>query len=138
MNATIKLAQARGVAEKCSRGSEDGSLDFPKQLGMLAAAGFEGYYCDLRNSSKRYYLPSGESVEVKAFRHDVPVAEGFDAAGVERAVRAVQAGRIDYMTFCDRVMAAGCPGYLVSILGRRVVYFGRTAETHVEHFPAQP
>jgi hypothetical protein len=32
-------------------------------------------------------------------------------------------------------MAAGCAGYIVSFLGRRVVYFGRTAETHVEHFP---
>lgn len=32
--------------------------------------------------------------------------------------------------------AAGFEGYLVSLPGRRAVYFGRTAETHVEHFPA--
>ena len=25
-------------------------------------------------------------------------------------------------------------GYIVSFLGRRALYFGRTAETHVEHF----
>jgi len=31
--------------------------------------------------------------------------------------------------------AAGCAGYLVSFLGRRVLYFGRSAGTHVEHFP---
>jgi uncharacterized protein YbcV (DUF1398 family) len=136
MNAIAHMAQARSVAEACSKGSEDGSLNFPQQLGMLAAAGIEGYYCDLRDASKRYYLPDGGTIEVKAFRHDVPVPERFDAAAVERAVRDAQAGAADYKTFCDRVMAAGCPGYLVSILGRCVVYFGRTAETHVEHFPA--
>ena len=31
--------------------------------------------------------------------------------------------------------AAGCAGYIVSFLGRRVLYIGRTAETHVELFP---
>ena len=60
----------------------------------------------------------------------------FDAAAIERAVRQAQAGALHYKAFCETVMAAGCPGYLVSILGRRVVYFGRTAETHIEHFPA--
>lgn len=31
--------------------------------------------------------------------------------------------------------ALGCAGYIVSFIGRRVLHFGRTAETHVEHFP---
>jgi hypothetical protein len=33
------------------------------------------------------------------------------------------------------VKALGCAGYLVSFPGRRVVYFGRAAEFHVERFP---
>jgi hypothetical protein len=33
------------------------------------------------------------------------------------------------------VMAAGCAGYQVSFTGRRAVYYGTTAEVHVEHFP---
>jgi hypothetical protein len=32
-------------------------------------------------------------------------------------------------------MAAGCAGYLDSLDGRRVVCFGRSGETHVEHVP---
>jgi uncharacterized protein YbcV (DUF1398 family) len=40
-----------------------------------------------------------------------------------------------YAGFCAKVEAAGCAGYMVSFLGKRVVYFGRTAQTHVEHFP---
>jgi hypothetical protein len=27
------------------------------------------------------------------------------------------------------------PGYLVSLLGKRVVYYGRTGEIHTEYFP---
>ena len=40
-----------------------------------------------------------------------------------------------YKGFCKKVRAAGCAGYIVSFLGKRVLYFSRTAETHVEHFP---
>ena len=36
----------------------------------------------------------------------------------------------------EKVLAAGCVGYIVSIVGRRAVYFGRSAETHVELFPS--
>ena len=56
---------------------------------------------------------------------------------LERLVRWAQANPADYsyVAFCEKVKVAGCAGYLVSFLGRRVVYFGRTAETHVEHVP---
>ncbi len=65
------------------------------------------------------------------------VAAGFDATEVERLVRWAQANPADYSyaAFSEKVKAAGCAGYIVSFLGRRVVYFGRTAETHVEYFP---
>ena len=103
----------------------------------MAEVGVEGYYADLRRSIKIYYLQNGETIEVASSRIDTPVAEKFDPASVEAAVREAQAGgpAYTYKGFCRKIMAAGCPGYLVSILGRRVVYFGRTAETHVEHFP---
>jgi uncharacterized protein YbcV (DUF1398 family) len=66
------------------------------------------------------------------------VAAAFRANVVEQAVREAQANTpgYTYVGFCAKVKAAGCAGYMVSFLGRRVVYFGRTAETHVEHFPS--
>lgn len=128
-------ANVQAVAEACSRGSEEDSLSFGQVLGMLAGVGVEGYYADFRRSAKTYYLPDGESIEVKAHDPDVTIAPIFDAGRVEAAVRQSQAGTHTYRAFCEKVMAAGCSGYLVSLLGRRVVYFGRTAETHVEHFP---
>ena len=40
-----------------------------------------------------------------------------------------------YAGFCRKVTARGCAGYMVSFPGARVLYFGRTAETHLELFP---
>ena len=68
--------------------------------------------------------------------HD-PVAATFDAVAIQATVREAQAlvPGYTYQGFCAKVTAAGCAGYMVSLLGRRAVYFGRTAETHVELFP---
>jgi uncharacterized protein YbcV (DUF1398 family) len=62
----------------------------------------------------------------------------FSAEGVAHAVGATQAGQIKYRAFCRQIAAAGCAGYFVSLPGRRAVYYGRTGETHVEHFPRGP
>lgn len=129
-------ANTRAVAEACSRAAEDGSLNFPQILGKLSAAGIEGYFVDYRRAVKTYYLPEGKSVEVADGHPHGAVAAMFDAAKVAAAVGQSQRGEHSYREFCDKLIAAGCAGYIVSILGRRVVYFGRTAEMHVEHFPS--
>ena len=130
MNVNVK-----SVVEECSKGSEDDTLNFPQQLAKLAAVGVEGYYADLRGARKIYYTAVGGSIDVNTTPLGLPVDHRFDAGLVEAAVRQSQAGTHTYREFCAKIMAAGCPGYLVSIPGRRVVYFGRTAECHVEHFP---
>lgn len=130
-------AQQQTIAIECSKASEEDRMSFPEVIGRLSEAGIEGYSADLLRSVKVYYLPDGSTLDVASFEVSSPVAAAFDAGGVEAAVRKAQAGgpAYSYAGFCREVMAAGCMGYLVSILGRRVVYFGRTAETHVEHFP---
>ena len=57
---------------------------------------------------------------------------------VKGAIREVQAIALayTYKGFVDKFVGAGCAGYIVSSLGRRVVYFGRSAEVHAEYFPA--
>lgn len=130
-------AERISVAETCMHAAHDGSLSFPEIVGNFIAAGFEGYTVDYRRNSQTCYLPDGDSVAI-----DMPPSPGnvtatFDATEVERLVRWAQANPADYtyIAFCQQAKAAGCAGYLVSFLGRRVVYFGRTAETHVEYFP---
>jgi uncharacterized protein YbcV (DUF1398 family) len=125
------------VARRCLSASYDGSLDFPRIVATLIEAGFEGYSVDYRRGTCTYFLPDGDSVELAAPQIHGVVAASFNAADVAGAVREAQTNGpgYSYARFCSTVKAAGCAGYLVSFLGKRVVYFGRTGETHVEHFP---
>lgn len=125
------------IAEANLRASHDGSLSFPELVGKLMAAGFEGYAVDYRRNTQTYYLPDGDSLVLDRPAIAATVAAAFDPSEIERLVRWAQANPADYsyVAFSERAMAAGCAGYLVSFLGRRALYFGRTAETHVEHFP---
>lgn len=126
------------IARKSLMAAYDGTMDFPSIVRGLIEAGFESYLVDYRRGTATYYMPSGDSTEVEAPESETPVAAVFRADVVEQAVREAQAKvpGYTYQGFCAKVKAAGCAGYIVSFLGRRVVYFGRTAETHVEHFPS--
>ena len=126
----------QSVVDACTKGSENNSLTFPEQLKKLSAAGVEGYYTDLRRNRKIFYQADGSSYKTNAKPVEVSIADKLDALAVAAAVKQSQAGQITYRQFCEKVMRAGCACYVVSILGRRVVYLGRTGETHVEHFPA--
>lgn len=125
------------IAEKCLRGAEDNSMAFPQIVGTLMEEGFESYAIDYRRSNAIYYRPDGESIELPTHQHAASVAEAFDTKAIEAAIREAQqlVPGYTYAGFCAKVMAAGCAGYIVSFTGRRAVYFGRTAEIHVEHFP---
>ena len=125
------------IARQCLEGAENGTMPFPQVVGTLMAAGFDGYLVDLRLGQATYYLPDGEALELPTHRSAVAIAAEFDTDVVKAAIREAQAlvPGYTYKGFCDKVKRAGCAGYLVSLLGRRVLYFGRTAETHVEHFP---
>jgi uncharacterized protein YbcV (DUF1398 family) len=125
------------IANTCLHAAHDGSLSFPEIIGKLVSAGFESYTIDYRRNNQTFYLPDGDSVALDMQPSAGSVTAAFDAAEVERLVRWAQANPADYsyVAFCKKVKDAGCAGYMVSFLGRRVVYFGRTAETHVEHFP---
>jgi uncharacterized protein YbcV (DUF1398 family) len=103
---------------------------------VLVEAGFDGYAVDFRRSTRAYYMPDGAAIELKTERTG-PVAERFDAAVIKEALREAQAlvPGYTYKGFCAKVAGAGCAGYLVSLIGKRVLYYGRTGETHTEIFP---
>jgi uncharacterized protein YbcV (DUF1398 family) len=123
------------VMVEASRASDAGNQSFGEIVRQLADAGVERYHQDFLRSERTYYLPDGESEVVRDKSAGTTPAHAFSASGVEAAVRAAQAGTIQYKEFCRQAMAAGCVGYLVSIAGRRVVYYGRTGDLHVEYFP---
>jgi uncharacterized protein YbcV (DUF1398 family) len=129
--------QLIALAQRCLDAAYAGTMDFPAIVGALIEAGFEGYDVDYRRGTSTYFLAHGGSVQLSLPKSDTKVAAEFRASDVERAVREAQnkAPGYTYAGFCARAKLAGCAGYMVSFLGKRVVYFGRTAETHVEHFP---
>lgn len=130
-------ADFTAIAKACLEGAETNTRSFPEVVEILTAAGFEGYAMDFRRRSATYYRNDGEAV-VLPLRHSArPVAPAFDDAVVREAIGEAQsqAPGYSYAGFCEKVIGAGCAGYLVSFSGRRVVYYGRTAECHVEHFP---
>jgi uncharacterized protein YbcV (DUF1398 family) len=127
--------QAKNVVVECTKASDEERVAFPEVVSRLMEIGLERYHADLVLSQKAYYMPDGAAEIV----HGMPVksapAQVFDAAGVEKAVRAIQGGAIKYREFCERIAAAGCVGYFVSLAGRRAVYYGRTGDSYVEWFP---
>lgn len=134
-------AHQQELARVTLEGAESGAVTFPQGVQMLMEAGFDSYAVDFRRSTRIYYLASGDALELETPPATVPVAQRFDAAALRAAIREAQAlvPGYNYRSFCAKAAAAGCAGYLVSCLGQRVVYYGRTGETHVEHFPdAQP
>ncbi len=125
------------IAHTCLEGAETNAMTFPQIVGTLMQAGFESYAIDFRRATATYYLPDGDSVVLPTHRKEAAIAAALDVASLQAAITAAQqlAPGYSYAGFCAKVMAAGCAGYIVSFPGGRALYFGRTAETHVEHFP---
>ncbi len=129
--------QLEAVAESCMKAAEANTMSFPQIVGKLMEAGFESYAVDFRRTTATYYLPDGDSVALETHRIDSAIADQLDATKLSAAIREAQqfVPGYTYKGFCAKAKAAGCAGYMVSFSGRRAVYFGRTGETHVEHFP---
>ena len=125
------------AAQSCLLGAENNTMTFPEIVQTLTQEGFESYAIDFRRGRAIYYLPDGQSVEYPTHAA-VSVARNFDAGAIQAAIREAQqlVPGYTYNGFCQNVARAGCSGYVVSFAGRRAVYMGRTAETHVEHFPS--
>ena len=131
--------QQKTTARACLEGAEDNTMNFPQIVGALMEAGFEGYAIDYRRATATYYLPDGKSVELAAHAVSTPIAPTFDSLLMQAAIKEAQqqVPGYTYKNFCEKAAAAGCATYIVSLSGRRALYIGRTAETHVENFPNQ-
>jgi uncharacterized protein YbcV (DUF1398 family) len=116
--------------------SEAGQLTFPMVISSLSAVGVESYFADLARRTDTFYLPNGET-HVEAMDHpSAIITEDFSKSEIVAAIRAAQADQIRYPEFIKRAMAAGTTAYWVFLTGRKVIYFGRKGDLHIEEFPA--
>jgi uncharacterized protein YbcV (DUF1398 family) len=134
MNPTTQ--ELHEVAQAASEGSEANTLTFPEGVKMIAAAGFNGYLVDYRSGTRTYHHSNGEVFNFQG--HVYPPVDAFDAAIVKTAIKEAQlmVPGYTYQGFCRKVTEfGGAAGYLVSIVGKRVLYFGVNGEAHTEYFP---
>lgn len=129
-------AKLQELVTACAQAAHEGTRPFAAIVGDLMAAGVPSYWVDHRGASTTYHLPEGGAVVLPLAMPEGPIAEAFDAPGLQEAIRASQRGELKYPQFLARAMAAGCVGYQVWLEGRHVLYFGRRGEQHLERFPS--
>jgi uncharacterized protein YbcV (DUF1398 family) len=115
--------------------SQAGRLTFPEVVRRLLAAGIESYLCDLATGQETFYLGDGKTHVEKMTLPLSPIAEEFSLSGLIAAIRGAQADTIRYPEFLKRSTAAGVIAYWSFLTGRKVIYFGRKGELHIEEFP---
>ena len=128
-------AHTQQLIREAADGSAEGRIHFGQVIGLLMQAGVESYVADYRTQRTTYYLPDGDTLSLDTPMPDVEIAQDFDAAAVQAAIRGAQQGVVMYPQFKRLSRQAGCIGYTVWIAGRHVSYYGRKGETHVERFP---
>jgi uncharacterized protein YbcV (DUF1398 family) len=128
-------SQVKDAVLEATKASDEERVTFGEVVRDLVKAGVERYHADLVRGARTYYLPNGESEVVAGEPVSTGPAQAFSAPKVEAAVKAIQGGEIRYRTFCRLIAEGGCVGYIASLAGQRVVYYGRSGDMHVEWFP---
>ena len=124
------------IITEVARKTLDGTMSFPEVVGQLLTAGVEYYHVDYVGMKKTFYSAEGDAV-VTAINY-----EGLPPVAPEFSVEALRADILDsmqngqkYRDFTRRARAAGVQGYFAFLRGKRVTYFGRQGDQHIEWFP---
>lgn len=115
--------------------SQEGKLIFPQVVERLLAVGVESYFVDFAAGEETIYMADGRTHGETMTLRQESIAEDFSSAGIVDAVRGAQTDTIRYPEFVKRSTAAGVIAYWAFLTGKKVVYFGRKGEMHIEEFP---
>jgi uncharacterized protein YbcV (DUF1398 family) len=126
---------SKQVIRELAIATQQGNLTFPQVVKGLLEVGVESYLVDFAAKQKTHYLTDGTTYAVPMILDPGPIAAEFNSAGLVAAIRGAQADTVRYPEFVTRSAAAGVIGYWAFLTGKRVTYFGRTGEQHIEEFP---
>ena len=90
---------------------------------------------DFAAKQKIHYLTDGSTYTVPMILEPGSIAAEFSGADLLTAIRGAQADTVRYPEFVKRSTAAGVIGYWAFLTGKRVIFFGRKGEQHIEEFP---
>ena len=123
------------VIHELAIATQQGKMTFPQVVKGLLEVGVESYLVDFAAKQKTHYLADGTTHTVPMIVDPGPIAAEFDSASLVAAIRGAQADTVRYPEFVKRSTAAGVIGYWAFLTGKKVIYFGRKGEQHVEEFP---
>lgn len=124
-----------GVMHDVLAKSQAGELIFPEVVRrLLDFAGVESYFADIAKGEETFYTTDGNTHVEKMALPLPPIANEFSFSEIVSAIRAAQADTIRYPEFIKRAADAGVIGYWAFLTGKKVIYFGRKGEFHVEEF----
>lgn len=115
--------------------TQQGTMTFPQVVQQLLALGVESYLVDFAAARKTCYLSDGATHSEPMILEPSPIAAAWSAPGLVSAIRGAQADTVRYPEFVQRATSAGVIGYWAFLTGKRVIYFGRHGEQHIEEFP---
>jgi len=125
------------VIQEVMTETQEGRMVFPEVVRRLSSAGVESYFVDFIAGVETVYGGDGETHTASMTLKPAPVAAVFSGDGVVAAIRGAQADMVRYPEFVKLSTAAGVAGYWAFLTGKKVIYFGRKGEMHVEEFPKQ-
>jgi uncharacterized protein YbcV (DUF1398 family) len=128
---------SKQVIHEIAMATQLGKLTFPQVVKGLLEVGVESYFVDFAAKQKTHYLSDGTTHTVPMILEPGPIAAEFDSAALVTAIRGAQADTVRYPEFVKRSTAAGVIGYWEFLTGKKVIYFGRKGEQHIEEFPKQ-
>jgi uncharacterized protein YbcV (DUF1398 family) len=126
---------SKQVIHELAIATQQGKMTFPQVVKGLLEVGVESYLVDFAAKQKTHYLGHGTTHTVPMILDPGPMAEDFNSADLVAAIRGAQADTVRYPEFVKRSTAAGVIGYWAFLTGKRVIYFGRKGEQHIEEFP---
>lgn len=113
-----------------------GKISFPEVVGQLLTAGVEYYHVDYIGLKKTLYGADGDMVVTPINYEGLPpVAADFSVENLRADILDSQRSGQQYRDFTRRAMEAGVQGYFAFLRGKRVTYFGRQGDQHIEWFP---
>jgi uncharacterized protein YbcV (DUF1398 family) len=126
---------SKQVINELAIATQQGKMTFPQVVKGLLEVGVESYLVDFAAKQKIHYLTDGTTQTVPMILEPGPIAAEFSSVDLVGAIRGAQADTVRYPEFVKRSTAAGVIGYWAFLTGKRVIYFGRKGEQHIEEFP---
>jgi uncharacterized protein YbcV (DUF1398 family) len=93
----------------------------------FGAIGVERFHVDLVRDETTVYHGDYTAV-LPTYAPPKRPARRFSAADIGLALNGAEARAYTFPTFCVLALEAGCVGFIVSIVGQRVLYYGEAGE----------